>query len=94
MNLNGNVALITGGKRIGVVVGRELAPRGVDVAFSYARSQAEAEQAAAIVRGRGPRAAVLQADLVEPPACARARRRRRPRNSADSTSSSTWRRST
>ena len=47
MVLTNKVALITGGKRIGLVVARELAARGVDVALSYARSKAEAEQATA-----------------------------------------------
>ena len=70
MNLSGTVALITGGKRIGLVVARELAARGVDVALSYARSRAEAEEAAAIVRNAGRRAAIVQANLAEPDACA------------------------
>lgn len=70
MNLPGTVALITGGKRIGLVVARELAARGVDVALSYARSRAEAEEAAAIVRNAGRRAAIVQANLAEPDACA------------------------
>ena len=69
MNLPGTVALITGGKRIGLVVARELAARGVDVALSYARSRAEAEEAASIVRGAGRRAAIVQANLAEPEAC-------------------------
>jgi len=69
MELNGRVALITGGKRIGVVVAEELAKRGVDVAMAYARSQDEAEAAAALVRSRGRRAAVLRADLSDPEAC-------------------------
>src|SRR5262249_26160498 len=62
-------ALITGGKRIGLVVARELAARGVDVALSYARSKAEAEEAASIVRQAGRRAAIVQADLSQPDAC-------------------------
>jgi NAD(P)-dependent dehydrogenase (short-subunit alcohol dehydrogenase family) len=70
VDLKNTVALITGGKRIGAVVGRELAARGVDVAFSYARSKSEAEQAAADVRTLGRRAAVLQADLSQPDAAA------------------------
>ena len=70
MDLLNKAALITGGKRIGVVVARELAARGVDVAFSYARSKAEAEEAAAIVRAAGRRAAVIQTDLSRPEACA------------------------
>ena len=69
MVLTDKAALITGGKRIGLVVARELAARGVDVAFSYARSKAEADEAAAIVRAAGRRTAVFQADLSQPVAC-------------------------
>jgi NAD(P)-dependent dehydrogenase (short-subunit alcohol dehydrogenase family) len=60
--------LITGGKRIGAVVAQELASRGVDVAFSYARSKAEAEQAADAVRALKRRAGAFQADLSQPAA--------------------------
>src|SRR5438093_12093307 len=70
MQLSDKVALITGGKRIGAVVARELAARGVDVAFSYARSKTEAEQAADVVRAAKRRGATFQADLSEPPAAA------------------------
>jgi NAD(P)-dependent dehydrogenase (short-subunit alcohol dehydrogenase family) len=69
MNLTGTVALITGGKRIGLVVARELAQRGVDVAFSYARSKAEADEGAAIVTRAGRRGVAFQADLSRPEAC-------------------------
>ena len=72
MNLQGRAALITGGKRIGLVVARELATRGVDVALTYARSKAEAEEGAAIVTAAGRRAVTLQADLSDPDACANA----------------------
>jgi NAD(P)-dependent dehydrogenase (short-subunit alcohol dehydrogenase family) len=68
--LTDKVALITGGKRIGAVVARELAARGVDVAFGYARSKAEADQAADTVRSAGRRAAVVQADVSQPDAAA------------------------
>ena len=68
MDLTDKVALITGGKRIGLVVAGELAARGVDVALSYARSRAEAEQAAERVRAARRRAAALQADLSKPEA--------------------------
>jgi NAD(P)-dependent dehydrogenase (short-subunit alcohol dehydrogenase family) len=64
------VALITGGRRIGLVVARELAARGVDVALSYSRSQTEANEAAGMVRAAGRRAAVIQANLADPPECA------------------------
>ena len=69
MDLPGKVALITGGKRIGLVVAEQLAQRGADVALGYARSRAEAEEAAAKVRAAGRRAAVVQADLTKPDAC-------------------------
>ena len=66
--LTDKVALITGARRIGTVVARELAARGVDVAFSYARSKTEADQAADLVRGMKRRAATFQADLSQPDA--------------------------
>ncbi len=69
MDLTDKVALITGGKRIGLVVAGELAARGVDVALSYARSRAAAEQAAERVRAANRRAATFQADLSKPEAC-------------------------
>jgi NAD(P)-dependent dehydrogenase (short-subunit alcohol dehydrogenase family) len=68
MDLQNKVALITGGKRIGLVVARELAARGVDIAVSYARSKAEADQAAAAVRAANRRAEIFQADLSQPSA--------------------------
>jgi len=70
VDLTDKAALITGGKRIGAVVAHELATRGVDVAFGYARSKKEADDAAADVRAQGRRSTVLQADLSEPDAAA------------------------
>ena len=70
MELINKVALITGGKRIGLVVARDLASRGVDVAVSYARSRAEANLAVEAVRAAGRRAAAFQADLSQPDAAA------------------------
>jgi NAD(P)-dependent dehydrogenase (short-subunit alcohol dehydrogenase family) len=67
--LTEKAALITGGRRIGLVVARELAARGVHVALSYARSQAEANEAAALVRAAGRKASVIQANLADPPQC-------------------------
>ncbi len=69
MQLAGTAALITGGKRIGVVIAGELAARGVDVALTYARSLPEAEEAAGLVRSAGRRAAIVQADLSKPDDC-------------------------
>jgi NAD(P)-dependent dehydrogenase (short-subunit alcohol dehydrogenase family) len=70
MTLTGKTALITGGKRIGAVVARELAGRGMDVALSYQRSREEAEATAETVRAAGRRAVVLQANLSRGEACA------------------------
>ena len=59
MILTNKVALITGGKRIGAVVAASWRLAASTSRFSYARSKAEAEQAAAIVRAAGRRAAVF-----------------------------------
>ena len=69
MQLAGKVALITGGKRIGLVIAAELAAHGVDVALTYARSRPEAEAAAERVRSAGRRATIIQADLSQPDDC-------------------------
>jgi NAD(P)-dependent dehydrogenase (short-subunit alcohol dehydrogenase family) len=70
VDLTSKVALITGGKRIGLVVAGELAALGADVAVSYAHSKAEAEQAVSAVRAATRRAASFQADLSQPDAAA------------------------
>jgi 3-oxoacyl-[acyl-carrier protein] reductase len=69
--LTDRACLITGPKRIGAVVARELAARGADVALSYNRSRPEAEEAADAVRGEGRHSVVIQADLSHPEECAR-----------------------
>ncbi|PYR72973.1 MAG: hypothetical protein DMF86_21855, partial [Acidobacteria bacterium] len=66
MDLTGRAALVTGAKRIGAEVARELARRGMDVALSYNRSRAEAEAAAADVTALGRRAQVVSANLADP----------------------------
>jgi NAD(P)-dependent dehydrogenase (short-subunit alcohol dehydrogenase family) len=71
MDLQNRVVLITGGKRIGQVVARELAERGADIAVSYRGSQDEAEATAAEVRGMGRRAAVVAADVSTSADCTR-----------------------
>jgi len=70
MDLKGKVALITGAKRIGADVARELAKRGADVAVSYARSKKEADDLVAELKSAGRRSAAYQADLTDPSACA------------------------
>ncbi len=71
MNLDGRVALITGGKRIGAVVATELARAGADVALVYNHSKAEADETARAVGTAGQRAVVIQANLRDPDACQR-----------------------
>jgi NAD(P)-dependent dehydrogenase (short-subunit alcohol dehydrogenase family) len=70
MELSNRVALITGGKRIGLAVAGDLASRGVDVGVSYARSRAEADFAVETVRAAGRRASAFQVDLSQPDAAA------------------------
>jgi NAD(P)-dependent dehydrogenase (short-subunit alcohol dehydrogenase family) len=69
MDLSGRAALITGARRIGAAVARELARRGMDVALSYNRSRDEAEAAAADVIAIGRRAHVTSANLGDPVHC-------------------------
>jgi NAD(P)-dependent dehydrogenase (short-subunit alcohol dehydrogenase family) len=69
MQLQDKVVLITGARRIGLVIASQLAARGADIVLGYARSREDAEQGARAVRAAGRRAAVLQADLSEPAGC-------------------------
>ena len=69
MEFTDRVVLITGGRRIGQVVARELARRGADVALSYRGSRDEAEQTAAVVRAAGQKAAVIAADVGKAADC-------------------------
>jgi NAD(P)-dependent dehydrogenase (short-subunit alcohol dehydrogenase family) len=72
MTLNGKVALITGGKRIGAVVAAAIAKAGADVALVYNRSREEADETAAAVRAVGRRAFIVQADVSNEAACTNA----------------------
>ena len=72
MQLTNKVALITGGKRIGAVVAETLARAGVDIALVYNRSLAEAAETEAAVKAIGRRALVVQADVSDDAACAKA----------------------
>jgi NAD(P)-dependent dehydrogenase (short-subunit alcohol dehydrogenase family) len=69
MDLQDRAALITGAKRIGRAVARELAGRGMDVAISYNRSRDEAEATGADIRAAGRRAHVAAANLSQPEDC-------------------------
>jgi NAD(P)-dependent dehydrogenase (short-subunit alcohol dehydrogenase family) len=64
MELRDRVALITGGKRIGAAIAIDLARRGMDVALSFNRSRAEAEDAAAAIREAGRRVVLIAANLA------------------------------
>lgn len=69
MELENKVALITGAKRIGLVVATALAHRGVDIALSYARSRAEAEAGAGAAQAAGRRGEIFKANLATPADC-------------------------
>jgi NAD(P)-dependent dehydrogenase (short-subunit alcohol dehydrogenase family) len=69
MDIRDKAALITGGKRIGLLIAEELARHGANVALSYGRSRDEAEDGATRVRAIGRQAAAIQADLSSPDGC-------------------------
>lgn len=71
MNLDHRVAVITGGRRIGRSVARELARRGARVALCYNRSQVDAEETAGDIRGAGGVAFTYQADVTKAADCHR-----------------------
>jgi pteridine reductase len=65
--LQGKVALVTGGaKRVGRAIALRLAQQGADVAFTYNRSAAEAEQTLAELRSLGRSAEALSVQLEQP----------------------------
>ena len=68
-NLEGRVALVTGGGRgIGAAVALELGRRGADVALTYVDGKDPAEAVAARIRHGGRRAAAIRADSADPSA--------------------------
>jgi NAD(P)-dependent dehydrogenase (short-subunit alcohol dehydrogenase family) len=69
VTLAGRAALITGGKRIGAEVAKAFATAGIDVAFSYNASRAEAEAAAQDIGAAGRRAHIIRANLSNPDDC-------------------------
>jgi NAD(P)-dependent dehydrogenase (short-subunit alcohol dehydrogenase family) len=69
MDLTNRVAIITGGKRIGRVVARELAARGADLVLCYRGSEAEARLAAEDVQAQGRKATIIAADVSHPAQC-------------------------
>jgi NAD(P)-dependent dehydrogenase (short-subunit alcohol dehydrogenase family) len=69
MDIASRVVLITGGRRIGATVAIDLARRGADVALSYNRSRAEADQTVNAIRALNRRALAVRADLTKPEEC-------------------------
>jgi NAD(P)-dependent dehydrogenase (short-subunit alcohol dehydrogenase family) len=70
MDLINRVVIITGGKRIGRIVARQLAGRGADLVLSYRGSRAEAEATVADVKARGRHAIAVAADVSKAEDCA------------------------
>ncbi|KSV81852.1 3-oxoacyl-ACP reductase [Sinorhizobium sp. Sb3] len=65
-NLNGKVALITGGGRdVGGDIARSLAAEGAIVAVNYSRSHAEAEAVVKSIKDAGGKARAYQADISD-----------------------------
>jgi NAD(P)-dependent dehydrogenase (short-subunit alcohol dehydrogenase family) len=72
VTLNGKAILITGGKRMGAAIAQALARQGADVALTWNRSRAEADEAASTVRAAGRRGLAIQADLSGADGCEKA----------------------
>jgi pteridine reductase len=67
MDLQGKVALVTGGaRRVGRAIVNKLADAGCDVALTYLNSRAEAAEVADAVRRRGRRVVPIEIDLNDP----------------------------
>lgn len=65
MKLTGKTALITGGRRIGGQLARQLANHGMNIAVSYFTSRSVAEVTVADCHAAGVRASTFHADLRE-----------------------------
>jgi 3-oxoacyl-[acyl-carrier protein] reductase len=66
-NLNGKVALVTGGsKGIGAGIVRELAKRGAAVAVNYSRDKAAADKLVTEISGAGGKAIAVKGNVGEP----------------------------
>lgn len=65
MKLKDRVALVTGGRRLGVDIATALATHGVDVSLSYHLSVEATERAAQHVHEAGRRALVTKADVTD-----------------------------
>lgn len=67
MDLQGKIALVTGGaRRVGAAISMTLARRGCDLAIHCSRSIGPADDLAKTIRAMGCRAEVFRADLADP----------------------------
>ncbi len=66
MNLQGKVALITGGRRVGSELAKLLAERGMSVAMTYHSSREAIERVLDELRGKGFPTLAVAADLSKP----------------------------
>jgi NAD(P)-dependent dehydrogenase (short-subunit alcohol dehydrogenase family) len=83
LELDGRTAAVIGGSSgIGATVVGVLAEEGCDVAVTYRRSRAGAQQAAADVRAHGRRAWVVHLELGRPESATTAPKRCRPSSAA------------
>lgn len=71
MLLQDRVVLVTGAKRIGAEVARQVAAQGADIALAFRSSRAEADAAVAAVEALGRRATAIQADVSRGDECRR-----------------------
>ncbi len=72
VDLSGSVALVTGGSRgLGRAAAKLLAQCGADVAVSYRRERAAAQEVVRDCRNAGVQAVALQADMAQPTAAER-----------------------